>query len=105
MKDSSRGVRPAVRPKIIHCHRCDALLGKAQRQLLVELMQPPDVREDQHLRAGGLSWPRGKRSETVAIRRGQDEIVSLHLTGSLWWEWWACFVVITHRRNSFQRPA
>ena len=62
-------------PEVVERERRVAALGEAQRQLLVEAVQPADVRKDHDARLRRLLGRRQEGCETVPVARLEHEVV------------------------------
>src|SRR5207244_10366054 len=62
-------------PEVIERERCIAPLGEPQRELLVEAIEPTNVREDDDADAVRLVGSCGEGGEPVPILRLEDEVV------------------------------
>src|SRR6266516_1607883 len=68
-------IAPAGRPcEVVDGNAVDTRLGKSLRQVLEELVEAADVREDDHAGAGRLRRPREVGVELGPIGRGEDEV-------------------------------
>ena len=54
-------------PEVVDRERRDAALGETKCELLVEAVEPADVREDDDAASARLSRPRGERREPVPV--------------------------------------
>ena len=62
-----RRVRAGRPPEVVDGERVDALFGEAERKLLEERVQPPDVGQDEDRRAGRLVRPCPEAEEPVPV--------------------------------------
>jgi hypothetical protein len=71
-------VDPCCAAEVVERDRRVAALGEAQRELLVEAVQPADVRQDHDAYAGRLVRRRHERGEAVAVAALEHEVVVRH---------------------------
>jgi hypothetical protein len=62
-------------PEVVERERSEAALGEPERELLVEAVEPPDVRQDDDAHARAVVGEREERGELRPVGRREDDVL------------------------------